>query len=286
MTRLPAHLLRKDSQMMQIGFIAAFTLLFILIYHPLDLEDMSVTMLQNLGWNRSLISFTLTATVIIVGLGVTAISRTIMILYTRKNSLSLVSYIAWILAEVIIMASVYTLGSFVNDSSRGLEELFRASLYKTVLIIFIPYIISYVVITWQEQARSLKTIRQELESGKEASAQYIQILDERGDMRLSIKRENLLYIEAEDNYVGVCYLAGDNNVKNMMVRNSLKKIAEQLDSDKIIRCHRSYLVNLDHVKVLRREKDCFYIEMGIDKVPDIPISKTYGEAVTSKIMRL
>lgn len=272
--------------MMQIGFIAAFTLLFILIYHPLDLEDMSVTMLQNLGWNRSLISFTLTATVIIVGLGVTAISRTIMILYTRKNSLSLVSYIAWILAEVIIMASVYTLGSFVNDSSRGLEELFRASLYKTVLIIFIPYIISYVVITWQEQARSLKTIRQELESGKEASAQYIQILDERGDMRLSIKRENLLYIEAEDNYVGVCYLAGDNNVKNMMVRNSLKKIAEQLDSDKIIRCHRSYLVNLDHVKVLRREKDCFYIEMGIDKVPDIPISKTYGEAVTSKIMRL
>lgn len=285
MNRLPSHILKRESQVMQIGFIAAFTLLFILIYHPLDLEDMSVTMLQNLGWNRSLIAFTLTATVIIVGLGVTAISRTIMIAYTKKHEISIVGYVVWILAEVIIMASVYTMGSYVNDSSQALEELFRKSLYKTVLVILIPYLISYVVIIWREQARSLNDIRRELENGRESSVPYIQILDERGDLRLSIKRENLLFIEAEDNYVNVCYLAGEN-IKNVMVRNSLKKIAEQLDSEKIVRCHRSYLVNLDHVKVLRREKDCFYIEMGIDKVPDIPISKTYGETVTNKIMRL
>jgi len=284
MTLIPPYIYKKSNQITQICFVAVFALLFILLYHPLDLEDLNLTILQNWGWPAKAISLTLTATVIIIGVGVVMLSRAIMNLYTRKHSMSYLVYIIWIAAEVVIMASVYTCGSYLNDSTRPLGILFQESLYKTILVILIPYILSYVYIIWQEQARKLKAIRHELESGRDSNDPYIQVLDERGEMRLSIKRENLLYIAAEDNYVCVSYLAG-NNVKNIMVRNTLKRVAEQLDSDKIMRCHRSYLVNIDHIKVLRREKDGFYIEMGIDKVPDIPISKTYGEALTSKIMK-
>ena len=43
----------------------------------------------------------------------------------------------------------------------------------------------------------------------------------------------------------------------------------------------SYIVNYDQVKVFRCEKESIFLELGIDRVSDIPISKTYSEKVTS-----
>lgn len=284
MSILPSYIVRKTNQIMQTSFIATFVLLFIFIYHPLDLGELNIALLQNWGWPDWLISSTITAAVILIGLGVCTVSRVMMTAYTRKHSITIFHYALWIAAEIIVMAAIYTLGSYFNDSSRTLSELFRVSLYKTILVLFIPYFISYGIMIWKEQASRLKAMSSELEEHDKPSEPYIRILDEKGEMRLSIKRDSLLYIEAEDNYICVSYLAG-KNVKNMMVRTTLKRVAEQLDSERIVRCHRSYLVNTDHIKVLRKEKDGFYIEMGIDNVPDIPISKTYGESIIKLMMK-
>ena len=64
-----------------------------------------------------------------------------------------------------------------------------------------------------------------------------------------------------------------------MLRNSLKAIEESLTDTNVQRCHRSYMVNFDQVKVIQRRKDGIYMELGVDRVPDIPISKTYSEKV-------
>ena len=112
---------------------------------------------------------------------------------------------------------------------------------------------------------------------------YVQIYDEKGEMRLSVRREHLLLIESADNYVCVWY-TNQNTPKKVLVRNTLKQVAEQLSSTHIQRCHRSYLINLDHVKVLRREKEGVFVELGIDGVPDVPISKTYSESIQRWLM--
>lgn len=70
-----------------------------------------------------------------------------------------------------------------------------------------------------------------------------------------------------------------------MLRSTLKAVEEELASDYILRCHRSYMVNFDHVKVLRKGKDGVFLELGIPNVPDIPISKTYSETVTQKFIQ-
>jgi DNA-binding LytR/AlgR family response regulator len=44
------------------------------------------------------------------------------------------------------------------------------------------------------------------------------------------------------------------------------------------------MVNLDQVKVLRREKENMFIELGYQGVQEIPISKTYGEEVLRRII--
>ena len=149
-----------------------------------------------------------------------------------------------------------------------------------ILILLIPYVISYIYFIWQERVGELKAIRKRLEEDENALQKaYIQICDEKGKMQLSVRREKLIVIESADNYVCVWYLNGDQP-KRVMVRTTLKQIASQLADTHVLRCHRSYMVNLDHIKVLRREKEGIFVEFGIEGIPDIPISKTYAESIT------
>ena len=69
-----------------------------------------------------------------------------------------------------------------------------------------------------------------------------------------------------------------------MLRNSLKSIEESLAETNVLRCHRSYMVNFDQVKVIRREKDGIYLELGSRESPGYPNIKTYSEKVTHWFM--
>ena len=98
-------------------------------------------------------------------------------------------------------------------------------------------------------------------------------------MRLSVTRENLLYIEAADNYVNVWYL-NKNAPAKLLLRNSLKTIEKYLEHTNVNRCHRSYMVNLETVNVIRRQKNGIYMAFGLDLVSDIPVSKKYDEKIS------
>lgn len=268
-----------------ISFVPVFALIFIIVYKPLDFSTLRVQFLENWGWSPEIISAVISLAMILVGTAVVAVSRVIMNAVVKKRQLSYAAYISWVFSEIVIMSIIYTVASYVVDRG-NIAELFRNSLYKTVLILTIPYLLAYTFFILKEKTSQLMAIRKQLEEDDKALQNtYLQIMDERGELRLSIRRENLLFIEAEDNYVCVWYLSG-NNVKNIMVRNSLKKVHDQLMDKKIVRCHRSYLINLDHIKILRRERDnSFFIDLGIEGVPDIPMSKTYGEEITAMMVK-
>ena len=58
---------------------------------------------------------------------------------------------------------------------------------------------------------------------------------------------------------------------------------ENLTKDsQLVRCHRSFIVNLDKVKVLRKNKGGIVMELDAENTPDIPVSNTYYERVMSK----
>ena len=115
------------------------------------------------------------------------------------------------------------------------------------------------------------------------SNSLISFRDERGVLQLSVAKENLLYIESADNYVCIWYTKNDQ-LKKQLLRITMKEVSEQMADTNIIRCHRSYMVNLDLVKVMRREKENLFLELGVPNVREIPISKTYGEQVLRRII--
>jgi DNA-binding LytR/AlgR family response regulator len=39
------------------------------------------------------------------------------------------------------------------------------------------------------------------------------------------------------------------------------------------------MINLDHAKILHRDKEGVFIEHGIEGIPNVPISRTYAENI-------
>jgi len=102
--------------------------------------------------------------------------------------------------------------------------------------------------------------------------------DEKGTLRLSIKFHNLYYIETSDNYVNI-YYENKGKIARFLLRRSLKSIEENYQDYPLVRCHRFYIVNINKVKVLRKDKEGLFLDLDYMNLPDLPISKTYYDQV-------
>ena len=109
----------------------------------------------------------------------------------------------------------------------------------------------------------------------------IQFKDEKDEVRFSIASEKVIYIESSDNYCIIKYLNNDK-ISDFILRNSLKKLSADLKDTPIHRCHRSYMINFEHVSSLKKDNSEISFEFDISNIKDIPISKSYSD----KIMEL
>lgn len=281
MTPIPSFVYKKANNIAMIIFVPIFALLFIVIYRPFNFEyiDEDAGLLTKLNISRDVLVMLITIGFILIGMAVVAISRWIMALYTRAREISYIAYILWVACEVLIMAFIFTVSALFTDTNKSFSTLFHNSLVKTFFILLIPYVMCYIYFIWQERVAQLRSIRERLAEDENAlQAAYIQIFDEKGELRLSVRREHLLLLESADNYVCVWYI-NNSAPKKILVRNTLTRIAKELETTHIQRCHRSYIINLDLIKVMRREKEGIYVEFGMDGVPDVPISKTYLDSI-------
>ncbi len=157
------------------------------------------------------------------------------------------------------------------------------------MLLFIPYLVSYLYFTLKDKDNIIKKLggakaqkkTEDIESIVDDTNNIVHFRDEKGTIRLLVKLSNLFYIESADNYVNIYYL-NKNKVDRFILRNTLKNIEESLTEFGLTRCHRSYIVNIDKIKVLRKGKEGFLIDLGQEDIMDIPVSKTYAD----KIMEL
>ena len=286
MTPVPPFIYRKQNQIAMVLFVPLFVLLFIVVYRPLDFDRIDRQFFAGLNIPDDLLRILIPLGIALIGMAVAAVSRLIMTAYTRRHAISYAKYIGWVACEILVMTLIYTIigVAAAADRTAPVTVIFRATLVKIILLLLIPYVFTYVCFVSQERFKELKSIRKRLEEDENALQKaYIQLLDEKGKMQLSVRRENLLVIESADNYVCVWYQNGES-IKKTMIRTTLKQVSTRLAPSRILRCHRSYMINPDRVKVLRREKEGLFVEFGIEGVPDIPISKTYGESILRCLM--
>ena len=114
-----------------------------------------------------------------------------------------------------------------------------------------------------------------------ASEDRYKFYDEKGDLKLIVQPDKLYYLEAADNYVIIHYMNA-GKMEKMMIRNTLKNIEWRFREKGLIRCHRSYIVNVNNVQLLRRQEGEVLLDFGNDRLPAIPVSKGYGDKVLTR----
>ncbi|MBN1142967.1 MAG: LytTR family transcriptional regulator [Bacteroidales bacterium] len=283
-SKIPDYLTDKKNVVSFILFTAAFALVFINIYAPFGVDK----------WlNVSEVEFFLySSIVILIGMLVIVISRVLMYMFTRRDSINYAAYALWIMAEIVVLALVYTLIQwyFLHVGNDFLMIL-KNSVRTTAYIILLPYVISWLYLSFKDKYTTLEKMENNRRldeinetTGKKVASQLVMIPfhDEKGVLKFSIKKDDLLYIEAADNYIVIYYLE-HMKLSKYMIRNTLKRIELSLPEAGLVRCHRSYMVNIDNVKFIRKEKEGLII--GFDSPSDVvvPISKTYLDIFVKRL---
>jgi DNA-binding LytR/AlgR family response regulator len=179
----------------------------------------------------------------------------------------------YVIAEVVAMSLFYTLFAkfFPREGAeRDIYEIFIQSAKNTAWVLLLPYSVIMLYFSWREKNLLLEKIsKEELTPEVHQKRNLLAFPDEKGELKLSVMIENLLYIDSADNYATIHYL-NKSKLSHFLIRNSLKWIEENLTKDSpLVRCHRSYIVNLDKVKVLRKTKEGIFLEMDALNTPDI-----------------
>lgn len=272
---IPAYLLDKRNITRLILFTAAFALVFINVYAPFGVDVwFNVT-----RWTLLLYSSIITLT----GVLVVVISRIIMYHTRHRFKVRLWQYLVWVMAEVFFMGLFYTLyQKLILYDSRFFPDLLVVSFQNTALVLLLPYSVLWLYFSWVENKKKLELIR--TEQSQEPLKGMIHFNDERGTLRLSLKAEHLLYLEAADNYVYIHYLDNGRPARQLL-RNNLKKLSEELANSSLVRCHRSFMVNSEMVKLIRRGKDGLLLELDLPEMLTLPVSKTFVENIMRAFAR-
>jgi len=267
---IPSYLNEKQNIKRLILFTSLFALVFINAYSPFGADRWyNLTRLE---------FFTYSSLTILLGVLVVVISRIIMYHFCKRHSLNIWQYLIWIFAEIFSMAVVYAMFEklFLKDA-RIFSDLVKNSSRNTALVLLLPYSVLWLYFSWRDKKEQIERLA-DYPPSLESTRNMIPFYDDKGILKFSIKKENLLYLESAENYVNICYL-NKGKVSKYLLRDTLKKIEENFSGTEIIRCHRSYMVNFEKVKVIRKDRDGLKLEFDNPSVTDIPVSKTYINTV-------
>ncbi len=267
---IPAYLNEKRNIFRLIIFTSLFALVFINIYSPFGVEKwFNMTQLELLAYSSM---------IILTGVLVVVASRIIMFQVCKRYLITIWEYLLWIFGEVLFMALFYALfEKLFLDDYRLFSDLVKLSARNTALVLLLPYSVLWLYFSWIDKKAQIDRLA-DIQSLPANNRNMIPFYDDKGILKFSIKKEDLLYLESAENYVSICYL-NKNKVSKYLLRDTLKKTEENFSGTEIIRCHRSYMVNFDKVKIIRKDKEGLKLELDVPSVIEIPVSKTYVNSV-------
>ncbi len=265
---IPNYFVTRKNTVLQVLFATLFAYIFINIYRPFGSGE---------WYNISSLEFILySGLLVIAGMLVVLVSRILlMFLIKRKKPVTIRYYILMIAGEILLMAVMYAfLEKFTMNDPRNFGFLFYLALQNTALILLIPYVISLLFFAWKEKTISLNNLLNQIRH----SSNFISFHDEKGVLRISLKLEDLLYLESSDNYVSIKYLH-NKQPKSVLIRNTLKNIEQKFESAPLLRCHRSYIVNIKRVSMVRKEGNSMKLLIESPNNEILPVSRSYQTIV-------
>jgi len=165
---------------------------------------------------------------------------------------------------------------------------FLVDLFATLTIGIVP--ISIITIISQNNSlkrnlNSSKEINQILsERVKSLSTGDDEFITLKGSIKesMSLKSEDIIYIESEGNYVNVYYKQEDK-ITHRLLRSTIKQMEESLRNyPMFIRCHRAFIVNTNHVSNTKGNAQGYQLTL-YNISQEIPVSRTYLKSIKNAL---
>lgn len=96
--------------------------------------------------------------------------------------------------------------------------------------------------------------------------------------------DDLLYIESSDNYCTIVHLKNGQTLKPLL-RSSLSRLEKQIDNPHIVRCHRSYIVNLNRVERVTGNAQGYKLHLYSGQFV-VPVARQYNETLVAELKAL
>ena len=91
---------------------------------------------------------------------------------------------------------------------------------------------------------------------------------------INLSQSDILYFESQANYLAVYTKDGEYRL-----RSTMTNIENELQNGDFLRIHKGFLVNLEHIKILK--SDTLELDNGVM----LPIGKSYSESAKESILR-
>lgn len=260
------------NKLLLIGFICLYSFIFIKLYAPYEISEWG----ENYYWEFILIGF-------IVLIFSQFVLRTII----GPKRFKIYSLLPWGLMEMLLMALIFEL-TYSPPIPTLQEKIweFLITFRQIGLVVVVPY----TLFLWYAQIKQkLSSFKEEIQfniesSGKEGNSNLLILNGENNKVLLAIKYNQLLYIKSAGNYVELFYLKGEKFNKEL-IRMSFKELDGIIKDSKVIRIHRSYMVNTAHINSVKKTKKGYTLSIQYTPEEKIPVSFGY-KASFEKVLQL
>lgn len=176
---------------------------------------------------------------------------------------------------ILISIANYTFYTFLDPEPVNWYSFYLIVL-NTMMVGLFPVVFSGLLIqikannTNQIQAANLQTHLPIQEIHQET----IQLFSNKKNQNFEAPTNDIFYMEAMQNYVSVCFLKEDK-IQKEMLRNTIKNVEAQLEHTPLMRCHRSYIVNLDLIENVKGNAQGLRLSLKNLEDVEVPVSRKY-----------
>ena len=303
---IPKFLISTRYISVVIAFIVLFSGLFLFIYQPFSLAVWFSTA-DSLSFSLSLLFYILSIIILVV-------SRITMYHLQDRVDLTTMTYVWWIMFENLAISLLYTLITIKFFPVEGISTptIATRALMCVTLILVIPNALVLFYAAYKAKCEELQATQYRLQrlseeyrllesntqhelraaamvqsktqpqQPQETTPRMINLYDNNGTLRQTLNIDSLYYLESEDNYIKVYYKHNDKIV-SYMLRCRTRSVEESLAGTCMVRCHRSFIVNINKISVMEDDRRMHYLSLDDDSIRRIPVSKSYYESLVAKL---
>ncbi|MFD1142726.1 LytR/AlgR family response regulator transcription factor [Larkinella insperata] len=274
-------------------WIGLFVGLFLLIFQPFGLNNWQTPYKAAKVLGFGLITFLITAFLYLV-------TPVLLPRHFSSENWTVGREILWItiLITLIGLTNYFYLQWLIGNSIHGPD--LAGTLIVTFLIGIFPAAAS-VVVNYIVRLKKYSESAREIPVRDHPETTVTATVEQRALMALTAENEkdslilppaDLLYVESSDNYSTVVYLKEAQPAK-VLLRSSLSRLESQLNQDTdpttgqntIVRCHRSYIVNLERVEKVTGNAQGYKLHLQ-NGTFQIPVARKYNDTLVARLKSL